>query len=57
VVDPGSLLVFLASIALATYFLRYALVVKLGRRRRDVGLGDIFTGRTGVLNAHDITMV
>jgi hypothetical protein len=45
VVDPGSLLVFLASIALATYFLRYALVVKLGRRRRDVGLAHIYTGR------------
>jgi hypothetical protein len=42
VVDPYTLLALLAGIALAAYFLRLALVAKLGRRRRrDIGLNDV----------------
>jgi len=54
VADPASLLALLAGIALATYFLRLALVAKLARRkRRDLGLNDVThhqfsTGRRAV---------
>jgi hypothetical protein len=41
VVDPYTLLALLAGIALAAYFLRLALVAKLARKKRDVGLNDV----------------
>ena len=41
VVDPYSLLALLAGIALATYFLRLALVAALKRKKRDVGSNDL----------------
>ena len=57
-VDIYTLVALLAGIALAAYFLRLALVKKLGRRKRDVTVEQLTavldSGRTGMYIVHTL---